>query len=87
VDYWPVNIHAHRRRVMTGTYGTLAACMSACSNKDNDVVCVFVIVSEMKAMFRSQSLPPNSTMQKKKISITLKCRHMHGVLNVDEIKN
>jgi hypothetical protein len=29
---------------------------------------------------------PNSTM-KKKISITLKCRHMHGVLNVDEIKN
>jgi hypothetical protein len=44
--------------------GTLAACMSACSNKDNDVVCVFVIVSEMKAMIRSQSLPPNSTMQK-----------------------
>ena len=22
-----------------GTYGTLAACMSACSNNDNDVVC------------------------------------------------
>jgi hypothetical protein len=28
----------------------------------------------------------NLALYKKKIPITLKCRHMHGVLNVDEIK-
>jgi hypothetical protein len=39
-----------------------------------------------KALFSPQFLPPNFTMQKK-ISIASKCRHMHGVLNVDKIKN
>jgi hypothetical protein len=30
---------------------------------------------------------PKFHYAKKKFSITLKCRHMYGVLNVDEIKN
>jgi hypothetical protein len=38
------------------------------------------------ALFSSQFLP-QIPLCKKKISITSKCRHMYGVLNVDEIKN
>jgi hypothetical protein len=30
---------------------------------------------------------PQIPLCKKKISITLKCRHIYGVLNIDEIKN
>jgi hypothetical protein len=37
-------------------------------------------------LFSSQILPQIS-LCKNKIHITSKCRHMHGVLNVDEIKN
>jgi hypothetical protein len=31
--------------------------------------------------------PPKFHYAKRRFSITSKCRHMHGVLNVDEIKN
>jgi hypothetical protein len=30
---------------------------------------------------------PQISLCKKKILITSKCRHMHGVLDIDEIKN
>jgi hypothetical protein len=39
-----------------------------------------------KALFRFQILPPN-LLCKIPIPVTSKCRHIYGVLNVDEIKN
>jgi hypothetical protein len=39
------------------------------------------------AAIRDPKFHPQIPLCKKKIPITSKCQHMHGVLNVDEIKN
>jgi hypothetical protein len=73
-------------------YNVFKTCPKAHDSTQHQICEVYVHLCMLQAALNIRpcldaKFQPQISMCKKKIPITSKCRHMHGVLNVDEIKN
>jgi hypothetical protein len=83
---WPERLQADRAHHRLGRLVTLSGVWEVRQRQQHGRRCRLPRQGCLRACLDSKYFPKFHYV-KRRFSITLKCRHMHGVLNVDEIKN